>query len=181
MRRSVFLRVRKEGGGDVPALASSLHMLESVVFRMVWLKAWPPRRQKPAFRGQGVRIFPEKRSRRETQRFLPWGRSDRALDRTVSDVCRQGCFATEGAWAVVPMGLPFGSRRSGALSFPSPAGAAHGSGNFETLSTLSPPFRNHHQGIYPYNRNVSRGLGINILAAERRALILASTFPAPSE
>jgi hypothetical protein len=43
MLRNVFLRVRKEGGGDVPALASSLHMLESVVCRMVRLKAWRPR------------------------------------------------------------------------------------------------------------------------------------------
>jgi hypothetical protein len=85
----------------------------------------------------------------ETQRFLPRGRSDRALDRTVSGVCRQGCFATEGAWAVVPPGRPFGSRWSGALSFPSPAGAAHGSGNFETLSTLSPPFRNHQKEHIP--------------------------------
>ncbi|MGB9143216.1 MAG: hypothetical protein WCB71_13560, partial [Aestuariivirga sp.] len=40
--------------------------------------------------------------------------------------------------------------------------AAHGSGNFETLSTLSPPFRNHQKMIYSYNRNESRGLGINI-------------------
>ena len=32
---------RREGGGEVPALASSLHMLESVVFRLVRLKARP--------------------------------------------------------------------------------------------------------------------------------------------
>ncbi|MEP7173514.1 MAG: hypothetical protein ABI705_08505, partial [Aestuariivirga sp.] len=30
---------RKEGGGDVPALASSLHMLEDVVFGLFRLKA----------------------------------------------------------------------------------------------------------------------------------------------
>ena len=33
--------LEEEGGGDVPAPASSLHMLESVVGRMVWLKARP--------------------------------------------------------------------------------------------------------------------------------------------
>ena len=81
----------------------------------------------------------------ETQRFLPRGRSDRALDRTVSGVCRQGCFATEGAGTVVSPGLPSGSRVPGVRYLPWPAGAAHGSGNSEMLSTLSPPFRNHRQ------------------------------------
>ena len=33
--------LEEEGGGDVPALASSLHMLDGVVFWMVWLKARP--------------------------------------------------------------------------------------------------------------------------------------------
>jgi hypothetical protein len=42
MLRNVHPRVRKEGGGDVPVLASSLHMLESVEFRIIWLKAWLP-------------------------------------------------------------------------------------------------------------------------------------------
>jgi len=81
----------------------------------------------------------------ETQRFLPRGRSDRALDRTVSDVCRQGCFATEGAGTIVPPGLPSGSRVPEVHYLPWPASAAHGSGNSEMLSTLSPPFRNHQQ------------------------------------
>ena len=33
--------LEEEGGGDVPALASSLHMLEDVEFRVVRLKARP--------------------------------------------------------------------------------------------------------------------------------------------
>jgi len=65
MLRNVHLRVRKEGGGDVPALASSLHMLESVVFRMVWLKARHPPTPGKACPGQdpGLSDFPEKRWR----------------------------------------------------------------------------------------------------------------------
>jgi hypothetical protein len=45
--------LEEEGGGDVPAPASSPHMLEGVVFGLVRLKARPPRSP-----------FSEKRSRR---------------------------------------------------------------------------------------------------------------------
>jgi hypothetical protein len=76
-----------------------------------------------------------------TQRLLPRFHACRAPDRTVSYVFRWGCLATEGARVVMPEGLSRSSRKAGARYFPSPAGAAHGTGNFETLSTLSPPVR----------------------------------------
>ena len=80
-----------------------------------------------------------------TQRFLPRGYlySPRSYGvrclplRLFSDL-RRGDQSVRASSLRAP-------EASGALSVPFPAGAAHGTGNFETLSTLSPPFRNHQQ------------------------------------
>ena len=50
-------------------------------------------------------------------------------------------LAIEGAQAVVPEGSDRSSRVARVLSFPCPAGAADRTGQYETLCTLSPPFR----------------------------------------
>ena len=67
-------------------------------------------------------------ARPETQRFVPGPDSLLAL-------------AIEGAQAVVPEGSDRSSRVARVLSFPCPAGAADRTGQYETLCTLSPPFR----------------------------------------
>ena len=66
--------------------------------------------------------------RSKTQRFVPGPDSLLAL-------------AIEGAQAVVPEGSDRSSRVARVLSFPCPAGAADRTGQYETLCTLSPPFR----------------------------------------
>ena len=53
-----------------------------------------------------------------------------------------GCYSTEAAGIVISLGHALGSRRQVVLCH-SPAGAAHGSGRFDKLATLTPPFQNH--------------------------------------
>ena len=62
----------------------------------------------------------------------------------------------EGAWVLMPKGPARDSREAGALSFPRSAGAANQPGHYETLSTMSPPFRVSRGRYNPSIRNVSR-------------------------
>ena len=70
---------------------------------------------------------------RRTQRFPPGASSSRRM--------MHPPLAIEGAWVLMPKGLARDSREAGVLFFPNSAGAANLPGHFETLSTMSPPFR----------------------------------------
>ncbi len=85
---------------------------------------------------------------RRTQRFPPGASSSRRM--------MHPPLAIEGAWVLMPKGPARDSREAGALSFPSSAGAANQPGHFETLSTMSPPFRVSRWRYNPITRNESR-------------------------
>ena len=92
------------------------------------MEGMPPPWLQPLRPSEDGMWFDGPKPRMETQRFVPGPDSLLAL-------------AIEGAQAVVPEGSDRSSRVARVLSFPCPAGAADRTGQYETLCTLSPPFR----------------------------------------
>ena len=140
---------RKEGGGDVPALASSLHMLEDVGFRIFRLKARPPRTP-----------FSEKRSRRlrdaavfASGSFLQSLRSHgvQCLPLRLFSHPRRADRSIRGSSLRLP-------EARGALN-PEARRRCTWFRQFRDAVDTVPSFPEPSRTLYSYNRNMSRGLG----------------------
>ena len=118
----------------------------------------PPRPQARTCVEQEVRGGCGSKPGKRTQRFVPGPGSSRGVWHQPP--------AIEGAWVLMPKGPDRSSRAAEALSFPRPAGAANQSGHFETLSTMSPPFRFGCRGYSPRSTRMSR---IVFLLTSRKA------------
>ena len=140
---------RKEGGGDAPALASSLHMLVESVVWVVRLKARPPRTP-----------FSEKRSRRlrdaavfASGSFLQSLRSHgvHSLPLRLFSHPRRGDRSVPGSCPKLPMErdaiFPLSRRRCPWFR------------QFRDAVDTVPSFPEPSRTLYSYNRNMSRGLG----------------------
>ena len=145
---------RKEGGGDVPALASSLHMLVKGGVWVVRLKARPPR----ALFGKAFAEI-ERRSGFCLGGVLQSPRSYgvRCLPLRLFSHLRRVGRSAPGSSLRLPM-------ERGAI-FPLSRRRCKRFRQFRDAVDTVPSFPEPSGGIYSYHRNVSRGLGKYFLAA----------------